>query len=315
MDNLASTRAVDPVLTTIARGYRNAAYAFETLFPIVPVTARGGKIIQFGAEDFAKRNIIRAPGGRRERLDIGYAGDDYALEQRALDGILPRERLQEAAAVPGIRLGRVTLNKTMSAVFLQIEVAAATLATTIENYSSAHTAALAGDNQWDNAASKPARRVKQAFQVIAGKVGMHPNTLVVGPEVHLALTENPDVLDRVKHVTGLENPQVTEMHLANYFGVEHYAVGLARSGDAGDFSAIWGKNAVLAYVARSSLAEAEMDMGEPSFGYCYRLENYPMVEEAWFDRSNDSWIYPVTCEDKPVIAGKDAAYLFSSVIE
>ena len=314
MDNLAITRVVDPILTTLARGYRHAQFAFQTLFPIVPVTARGGKIIQFGDEDFAKRNIIRAPGGRRQRLDIGYAGKDYALEQRALDGVLPRERLQEAAAVPGIQLGRVTVNKTMSSVFLQIEVAAAGLATTQGNYSATHTTALAGNSQWDNAASKPAKAVKAVFETIAGKVGMHPNTLIVGPEVHLALQENPDVLDRVKHVTGLDNPQVDEMALANYFGVAHYAVGRARSGAAGDFTSLWGKNAVLAYVATSSLADAEMDMGEPSFGYCYRLENYPMVEEPWFDRSNDSWIYPVTCEDKPVIAGKDAGYLFRTVV-
>ena len=315
MDNLSITRVADPVLSTLARGYRNAAHAFMALFPIATVMARGGKIITFGAEDFVKRNIIRAPGGRRQRLDVGYAGEDYALQQRALDGVLARERLEEAAAVPGIDLGKRTTNQTMAAVFLQIEVAAAELATTIGNYDADNRLTLAGDAQWSSANSRPAKIVKDAMEVIAGKIGMYPNTLVVGPKVHLTLTEHPDVIDRVKHVTGLENPQIGRRELASYFGVENYVVGNARSGEPGAFESLWGNHAVLAYVAQSTLAEAEMDMGEPSYGYCYRLQNYPMVEEPWFDRDCDSWIYPVTCEDRPVIAGADGGFLFSDVVD
>ena len=59
---------------------------------------------------------------------------------------------------------------------------------------------------------------------------------------------------------------------------------------------------------------AEADMGAPSFAYTYRLEGYPLVGEAWIDRNCDSWIFPVTVEDEPVIAGKDGAYLFKAVI-
>jgi len=130
-DNLATTRVIDPIITTVARGYRNAMFAWPLLFPIATVQQRGGKILAFGTEDFVKRDLERAPGARRERLNVGYKGEDYALTQRALDGVLPKERLEEAEAVPGIALGRLTARKTMSSVFYR-----------------SRSSGLAGDHGW-----------------------------------------------------------------------------------------------------------------------------------------------------------------------
>lgn len=312
----SKARVVDPVTTTVARGYRNAAFVFSCLFPLATVETRGGKIIQFGAEDFAKMNLVRAPGSSRQRLNVGYSGEDYALTQRALDGTLPLERLQEASAAVGISLGNQTTKKTMSTVFAQIEFAAADLATKAGNYSATNKSTLAGASQWSHKDSKPAKAVKTAKEAIRKAVGMEPNVLAIGVEVFDVLTEHPDVIDRIKHVTGLDDGFVVgEKELAAYFSIDKVAVGRARSGKPGAFKNVWGKNAVLAYSGVSTLAQAEADMGEPSFGYTYRLRNYPQVSVPWFDNSCDSWIYPVTSEDTPVIAGKDAGYLFSAVVE
>ena len=316
--NLGATRVVDPVQTTVARSYRNAMFAWMVLFPIARVGLRAGKVITFGAEDFLKLNLERAPGANRVRLNVGYSSGDYAIIQRALDGVLPIERMQEAAAGPGVNLGRRTVRQTMNSAFLQIEVKAAALATTTGNYSGTHSATLAGASQWSHADSKPAAAVETAKEVIATSIGMDPNTLVVGPAVHRALVNNPDVVDRVKHTRGpgeRGNAAVISREvLASYFGVDNYMVAGARSGNVGAFAPLWGKNAVLAYSAMSTLSEAEGDAGDPSFGYTYRLEGYPMVEAAWYDKLCDSWIYPVTVEDEPVIAGKDAGYLFAAAV-
>lgn len=316
-DNLATTRVIDPIITTVARGYRNAMFAWPLLFPIATVQQRGGKILAFGTEDFVKRDLERAPGARRERLNVGYKGEDYALTQRALDGVLPKERLEEAEAVPGIALGRLTARKTMSSVFLQIEVKAASLATTVGNYSADHKTALAGNAQWSHKDSMPAKAVETGKEQIADAIGLEPNVMIIGVDVYRALKNNPDVLDRIKHTTPLgegTGSLVTVPKLASYFDVERVMVARSRSGAAGDFKPLWGKNVVLAYSNVGSLAEAEADMGEPSYGYCYRLMNYPIVEPAWLDKTCDSWLYPVTTEDTPVIAGKDAGFLFSNVV-
>ena len=314
--NPSQARVIDPVLTTVARGYRHAMHAWPYVFPVVSVNARGGQIITFGQEDFVKRDLRRAPGANRQQLNVGYKGEKFALEQRGLDGKVALEQLQEANAVPGINLGMRASRQAMDNLSLQIEAEAATLATTAANYAAAHTSALAGANQWSHADSKPAAAVNAQKQLIRTKIGLTPNTLVVGYAVWLALQNNADVIERVKHTRGPSEqaPQVTRAMMAGYFDVEHFVVAESMSGQAGEFADLWGKNAVLCFSGVSSMAQAEANMGEPSFGYCYRLMNYPIVEEPWFDRSCDSWLYPVTTEDTPVIAGKDAGYLFRTVV-
>ena len=241
-DSPAAARVADPVLSTVARGYRNAAHAHTALFPIVDVTVIGGQIVAFGAEAFAKRDLVRAPGADMQLLEVGYAGEPYTLEQRALAGLLPIERLEEGQSVPGIDLGRVTAARVLASISLQVEIKAADLATASGNYSSGHTATLSGSDQWDHKGALPAKKVKAAKETVLSDIGLRPNTLVVSGAVHNALTENPDVVDRVKHVSGLkEGVLVNEAALANYFDVEHYVVGRMTKGEPGDFSEIWGQ--------------------------------------------------------------------------
>ena len=306
-------RTIDPILTQVARGYRNAAHAWMHLFPVVTVAQRGGKIIKFGAEQFASINSERAPGAAREQVHFGHSDEDYALVQRALDGKVPREVLEESMAVPGIDYSRTSVVKTMDVVSLQIETAAARLATRVGTYKAANKSALAGDAQWSHADSEPAKAVETAKEVIATGIAMEPNVMVVGPAVHRVLVNNPDVVDRIKHtegLTGSAEPVVNEAKLAQYFDVPRYVVARARTGRPGNFQPVWGKVAILAYADVSSMAS----MGSPSYGYCYRLQGYPMTEPGWYDKSCDSWLYPVTTEDTPVVAGAEAGYLFSEVV-
>ncbi len=99
-------RVVDPILTTVAQGYKNGLMVADFLFPVVPVDQRGGKIIQFGKEDFKLFSTIRAPGANTKRVQYGYAGDPYSLDQHALEAVVPFEIQGEASAVPGSLQGR-----------------------------------------------------------------------------------------------------------------------------------------------------------------------------------------------------------------
>ena len=67
---------------------------------------------------------------------------------------------------------------------------------------------------------------------------------------------------------------------------------------------------VIAYTELGGLAA----MGAPTFGYTYRLTGYPMVEAPYYDRNAKSWVYPVTDEVAPVIAGASAGYLISAAV-
>ena len=104
--------------------------------------------------------------------------------------------------------------------------------------------------------------------------------------------------------------ETPDLH-ASLFGLDRVLVGDAVSQDAdGNMQDVWGKDAILAYTNTSPLAS----MGAPSYGYTYRLRNYPVAEVPWFDRDFASWKYPVRDSVAPVIAGAEAGFLWPAAV-
>ena len=306
----AQARVVDPILTTVAQGYKNGRMVADALFPVVPVDQRGGKILEFGKEDFEMYNTARAPGSNTKRVQFGHLGLPYALEQHSLEGKVPLEHLQEANQVPGIDLGRGAVTKTQNIILLTNEYQAATIARTAANYAATNKTVLAGTSRWDDYASgvsDPAADIDTAVEAIRAQVGMRPNTVVLSPKAFKAAKRHPKIIDRVKY-TGRDS--VTLEMLANLFDVERVVSGDAIYNNDGTMTDVWGKDVVVAY---TEIASAD-DGGLPSYGYTYRLRNYPMVESAYMDRGKNSWMYPVNDERSPVIAAAAAGYLIQTVV-
>ena len=308
--NTAGARTIDPVLTTVAQGYQNGAFIGMGLFPYVPVNHRGGKIITFGKEDFALYNTARSPGSNTKRIQIGYGGSPYALESHSLEGLLPFEFLQEAAVVPGIDLASSAIAKVQKIIALRLEYAQAQLATNAANYPVGNKIALSGSGQWSDFASgisDPFSDIETAKEAIRVKIGKRPNVIEMGALVFSKLINHPKIVDRVKYTS---RDAVTPELLAKLFNVSAVLVGDAVYDNNGTFADIWGKHVVLAYTEMASSA----DFGVPSFGYTYRLNGYPFVEAPYEDRNAKSWIYPVTDEVSPIIAGSTAGYLISTAV-
>ena len=273
----AQARVVDPILTTVAQGYQNAEMVAPYLFPVVPVEQRGGKIIQFSREDFRLYSTARAPGAATKRVQFGYAGSAYALSDYSLEGTVPFELMQEANAVPGIDLGRIAVQKTQNIIQLGNEAAAATLATTAASYQAANKVTLSGTSQWSDysGTSNPSKDIQTAVDAVRAAVGKRPNTVVLGPKVWSALKQHPAIIDRIKY-TGRDS--VTLEMLATLWDVRRVVVGDALYEDAsGALQDVWGKFVVVAYTEIGSMADA----GLPSYGYTYRLRNYPIVEQPY----------------------------------
>jgi len=275
------------------------------------VGSRGGTIIAFGAEDFQVVDLHRVPGADMPRVDIGYEGDPYACQQRGVEVPVPIELQEEAMAVPGIALGSIAARKGRGIVDLQIEAEAARLGQSTLSYATGHSQALVGKARWDDAASTPSRTVQIAKEKIRTGIGIDPNVMVVGPAVHDALINNADVIDRVKNVMAANASDIDEALLARYFSVDKYVVGRCRTGKPGAFSALWGKVAILAYSDVTPLAA----MGSPSWGYTYRVAGYPVSEQPYYEDRARSWVYPHVTQDTPVVAGKPAGYLFTTVVD
>ena len=307
----SQARAMDPILSTVAQGYRNATLVGSALFPYVPVGQRGGKIITFGKEDFMLYNTARAPGAGTKRVQYGHSGAAFALESHSLEGLVPIELLQEAEAVPGINLGSSAVARTQNIIALRLEYAQAVLAITAGNYGSNNKITLAGTSQWSDftsGVSDPINDIEVAKEAVRRQIGRRPNTIIIGAAVLAKLKMHPKVIDRMKY-TGRDI--VTAEILASLFGVAQVLIGDAVYSDStGTLADVWGKNVVVAYTETGAL----LDAGLPTFGYTYRLTGYPLVETPYFDRNSKSWVYPVTDEVAPVIAGASAGYLISAAV-
>lgn len=307
----AAARIVDPILSTVAQGYRHPEMIASALFPRVPVSLRGGNIITFGKEDFMLYGTQRAPGENTKRVSFGYNGSPYALVDYSLEGVLPIENLQEGLNGPGIDGSVLTVRKTLNIMELRLEKQSADIARTAGSYAAANKVTLSGTAQWSDysGTSQPIQNIETAKEAVRAATGKRPNTVVMGALVMAKLKNHPVILDRIKY-TGRD--VATEDLLASLFGVQRVLVGDAiYSNDAGTaFADVWGKDVVVAYTELDSVA----DMGAPSYGYTYNLNGYPSVEEAYYERNPKSWIFPVTRVEAPVLASAAAGYLITNAV-
>lgn len=307
--NTSQARVINPVLSQVARGYKNQAFVGNRLFPIVPVAQRGGTVIQFGAEQFVLEETNRSPGSNVAKSNFNYANATFGLRQHALSGKVPVELMEDASAVPGIDLGKIAVNNTMEKIGLRVEVEQAQLARNTANYAVSNKVTLSGTSQWSHASSTPAQDIAAASEVIRSLVGVYPNLLTLSARVFTALRNHPAIKDHFKY-TGRES--ITTEMLAQYLNVDEVAVGksIHKESLTATPQDVWGKDAILSFSAVEGLAS----MGSPSAFYTYRLKNYPIVEKAYYDPDTRSWIYPVVNEVSPVIAGADAAFLFKDAV-
>lgn len=302
--NLKQVRIVDPVLTNIAIGYQNAEFIGSRLFPRAPVYVSGGQIIEFGTEAFRKYNLRRAPGANTTQIQFGYGGKPFALVQDALETVVPREWLRDAAVTPGIQLGTRSVQLGLDVVQLALENEQAALATTAANYGSSNKVDLAASS-WNDPDRDPIPDITTAQEAVGDQIGHDPNILTLSGKAFSALRTNPHVTERFK---GLSAGAISREQLQDLLDVEEIVVGRARYEDsAGAMNPVWGTHAILAYAAPPGST-----IERPSFGYTYTMDGHPLVEETYYDKSRKSWVYPVTFERAPVLTGVAAGYLFQN---
>lgn len=306
----SQARVIDPILSEIAQGYQNADMVGLNLFPAVPVLQRGGKIISFSKEDFALYNTVRAPGANTKRVQFGYTSGNYALDQHALEAVAPWELQQEAAQVAKIQVASMAVRKVQNIIALRLEKAQADLATTAASYAASNKVTLSGTGQWSDytGTSNPSKDIETAKEAIRTQIGKRGNTVVIGAAVWAKLKQHPAIIDRIKY-TGRDS--VTLDMLATLWDVKRVVVGGAVYTDAsGTMTDVWGKFVVVAYTDLGSV----QDLGEPSYGYTYRLDGAPYVEQGYQDRNAKSDIYPVTDEVSPVLTAAISGYLISAAV-
>lgn len=305
-------RIYDPVLSSIAHGYRNpdVSRVGRVFFPRVVIPQRGAQILKFGKDSYRLLNARRAPGANTKRVQYGYTAGAIALVQERLEALVPVELQDEATTVPGVDLSRRSIENVQEVFDRAEEYEQVQILVNPANYDVNHKVAVAGAAQWDAATPGIGKQVREAKEAIRASTGRYPNRMGIAPNVFNALAESAEIRDRFKFTS---SESVTTAMLAAYFQLQEVVVGtdtyLADAdADTADTTDMMSNVAVLAYVPSG----ASYDV--PSFGYTYHLGGHPMVEQGYYDNNARSWVHPVVYERQVVQTGAGAGFLFTNVL-
>lgn len=305
--NLDQARVIQPILTNVARGYMQNPLIGDALFPRVPVSARAGQLLKFGKDAFKVHSTKRGPGELIPRINISYGTDSYKLEQHALGVSVPTETQEEAKLVVDVDLFDESIQTVSDSVRLEMELEAATLATTAANYGNANKLALSSTDRWDTSTADIFGQLATGKEAVRSKIGQRPNVIVLGPKVLTALQHQDKILDRLKY-TSSQVPSLED--LARLFQVAKVVEGAAVAADDSEaFYDVWGTNVVLAYVNISTKSRRT-----PSYGYNYELKNMPVVTPPEFDRKTRSYEGEFIYEHGLYLTDPDAGYLLTTVV-
>lgn len=244
---------VDPVLTNVAIGYTNEEYIAEKVLPSFSVAKQTGKHFVYDRGRFRGpvNNAKRAQAANSEEVRLTLTtGNPYFCEDHALKQFVADEEVDNAMT-PTSPFQDATEN-TVERLLIGREIEAATLLTTAGNFSSGHKVTLTGTDQWsDYVNSTPISDIETGKTAIHQAIFKMPNTLVLGKQVFDQLAHHPDIIERVKYS---QLGVVTEELMAKVFDVERVIIAKAGKntsieGQADTMGYIWGKIALLAYVA------------------------------------------------------------------
>lgn len=243
---------VNAMLTNISIGYTNLAYIADRIFPIVNV-GRQSDIIPSYNQSFWFRDDakVRAPGTKSE--GGGYtvnATDTYFCNRWSRRFEIPDELRRNADAPWNLDSDstRFVTDKTM----MRREVNFATNFFTTGKWTD-KTGGVDFTKWSDYSASTPDVDVDKYKDEVEAKIGVEPNKLVLGKQVHLQLKNHPTLMDRIKYT---QRAQLSADLIASLLELDQYLVGrsiytttVEGTAEASvTYTRIWGANALMLYV-------------------------------------------------------------------
>lgn len=247
---------VDPLLSKISVAFRNPVYIAPDIAPVIPSQVDAGKYAVYNQPDWFRNEAAkRAAGTRAKRGDYGISFDSYLCEEIAFAREVPDEIRRNA--MDPIRPDQDATDYATDKILLAKEVRVATQMTTAANWATGNSTTLSGTGQWsDYSGSDPISDIETAKDTIHGKTGMLINTMVLPFNVWQKLKHHPDVVDRIKYS---QRGVVTLELLQELFDIERIMLARALYTTTNEgvaaasttYTYVWGKDVVLAYVAKN----------------------------------------------------------------
>ncbi|MBT9485833.1 MAG: hypothetical protein IV100_12565 [Myxococcales bacterium] len=291
-------------LSTVARAYKNGGLIGGLVCPIVPVNKREFIYTVFGKENLLGVDTKKSPKGQTPRLGLEFGSAEGVCEDHAFAVELDKRQREDDEVGATIRAPRVA----MDVIMLRHEVLVKDLIFGAANYAVGLKSTLAGASQWTHADSDPVAAVNTAKAAVRNKVGLEPNTLVIGGAVLDALRVHAKIRS---YLPDNQLGVVDETILARIFGVERVLVGKAIVSDSeGTVSTVWGDFAAVIHV--KATAEGTADMQDPCFAKTFAKRGYPMTD-GWYVDDTDVQYYRTAHCYKVAQTHQEAGYLFSDV--
>ncbi|QMB01778.1 hypothetical protein FG485_21130 [Salmonella enterica subsp. enterica serovar Typhimurium] len=306
-NHLQGKRVVNPILTTVARGYKNAAFIGEKIFPIVEMEKEGATVPTFGNGVFAVYETKRAVGADSNVMIREKTGSvDIVLDEHDL--AVPVDYRESAESIFDEE-AKATRRAT-NGILLRREVYAAALAQDAKIYKSNAKKAFTAADCWANGQGDPLRDVETHMDAVRNNVGLRPNIITMGASVMTLLKFHPVIQAAIG---ANERKIITTDILKELFGVDEIVVGNPVSlGKDGKTADLWKDNLMGHYVTPPQGGATSADENEPSFGYTFRRKGMPVIDQ--YDAVGGK-VHHCRYTDiyKVVVVGSDAGFLLSGL--
>lgn len=263
---------IDPVLTNLAVGYKQAEFVGEKIMPVVFTDKEGLQVPTFGKGSFVEYDTERAVGAASNVITLDVPNYlPVVLEEHDLAaGVDYREEAESLFDEQAKATRRVT-----SGVQLRQEIETATLLQSKAAYESGHYKDLSAATKWSVDTADPVKDVADAKEVVRAACGVRPNVLVLGAAVAHKLAYHP----ALQNVLGSnERKLITPELMKIIFDVDEVIIGNAVATPAPNKQTkdVWGNFAAL--IVRPKVVATGNDEGEPAFGYTFRRKGMPLVD-------------------------------------
>lgn len=303
---------VDPLLTRVARAYKNNMFIADQLFPRIPVENETGYYYVYDKSSMRLEDDLRAGLARANRVDYGMSLESYGplLEHSLEQGISVREKRimgEEKAR------RRATMN-VMKKIQLRHEYMVASILKSTSLITQNTT--LTSTDKWSDAAnSDPIGDVKTARDTIfATGIAGSRLVLAMGYPVWSALEVNQKLINRMG--TATDRTVLTRQQVASILGVDEIVVGralydTANEGQTSSLSYVWGNDAILLLMN----GEGEESIEEVNPGYTLYVNNElegsqgGAVVDRWSEPGVKGEFVRATDFFEPKLVAAEAAYL------
>lgn len=288
MMNLDSVRVIDPILTQLAQGYKNAEGVATFFGPAVSMNTRAGRTLVFGKEAFAAQNFLRAPGTNIQKIQNEFGTRSFSLRQEAISWEIAEEVAAEAKnGAAQIDLRQFAAKDAANRLMQSWETQVASIVTDSGQYETGNVLNLStynsGADQFNAPTSDVEVLIDDAKEQVRSQIGCYPNKMVISPDAFNALKRNKRIRDFMQR--GII---VDEKSLAQIFGLDEIRVArrLKLAAD-GTLENIYNNTAILFYHPSAStdgfMPALDANYGNPAFGYTYTLSGYPVATPERFN--------------------------------